>query len=52
MLDKIGFDDADYSIVVREHKDDPDPVEMGDLSRRYIECDRPVAAILSHYGGR
>jgi hypothetical protein len=50
---KLGFDDTDYSVVVKNRAPPPNSlVEMGDLSSREIEPDRAVADLFSHYGGR
>ena len=52
MLDKLDFDDTDYSVVVKHQGTPSEPLEVGDLSRRHIEPDRTVTDLFSQHGGR
>ena len=52
MLDKLGFDDSDYSVVVKRQGTPSEPVEVGDLSRRYVKPHRAIADLFSQHRGR
>jgi len=43
-MGKVGFDDKDYSVVVKNRGGPSKPMEVGDLSSRQID-------LLSDYGG-
>ncbi len=51
-MNKLRFDDSDYSVVVKNRGIPSEFVEMGDLSSREIDPDRAVAELFSHHGGR
>ncbi|HEY1745809.1 MAG TPA: hypothetical protein VGG11_03455 [Xanthobacteraceae bacterium] len=50
-MSNVGFDDKDYSVVVK-NRGPSKPVEVGDLSSQQIERDWAVVGLLSHHGGR
>ena len=51
-MGKLGFDDADYSVVVKNRGPPPNPWRWEIYRAGKIEPDRAVADLFSHHGGR